>query len=174
MAHRSDEILKRLPSGPVVGAEIGVFAGRTSAMLLKREDLTLYMVDPWKAFVADNIVIADDEEQEKNLSKAKDSTEFAVNRRHVIRMTSTIAAQCIDDKSLDFVFIDGDHSYLAVGADIAAWNVKLKDGGLLCGHDYANNEYIFGNEVKRAVDGYAKVHGIEVELGGDFTWFIRL
>jgi len=168
MAHRSDEILKRLPEGHVIGAEIGVFSGATSERLLKREDLTLYMVDPWTCFVADGIVIATDADQEKNMNAAKAATEFAFVRRNILRMGSTTASEVLDDESLDFVFIDGDHSYNAVSSDIKHWMPKLKKGGLLCGHDYGNPDYAFGAEVKRAVD-----HLPDVELGGDFTWFVR-
>lgn len=174
MAHRSDEILKRLPAGPVVGAEIGVFAGATSARLLKREDLTLWMVDGWKPFFADGALIASSEEQTRNYHEALRDTDFASNRRFVVGHESQEAAQIIDDGCLDFVFIDGDHSHRAVSADIRAWLPKLKDGGLLCGHDYGNPDYNFGSEVKRAVDDFAKEHGHTVELGGDFTWFILL
>jgi hypothetical protein len=41
------------------------------------------------------------------------------------------------DKSVDFVFIDGDHSYSAVMQDIKAWLPKMKPGSILAGHDYA-------------------------------------
>lgn len=174
MAHRSDEILQRLPAGPVMGAEIGVFAGATSARLLARPDLTLWMVDSWAPFIADGILIASREDQQRNYHKALQATDFASDRRIVIDHASQQAACCIDDDSLDFVFIDGDHSHRAVSADIRAWAPKLKAGGLLCGHDYANGEYAFGAEVKRAVDEYAKANGHTVELGGDYTWFIRL
>lgn len=174
MAHRSDEILKRLPPGHVVGAEIGVFSGATSARLLRREDLILFMVDPWTEFVADGVVIATNEDQEKNFKAAQEATEFAQNRRHIVRMDSGMAAACMDDASLDFVFIDGDHSYIAVSADIRVWLPKLKRGGLLCGHDYSNPDYEFGGEVKRAVDAAAKANGWTVELGDDFTWFVRV
>lgn len=173
MAHRSDEILKRLPAGPVVGAEIGVFAGATSARLLSRPDLSLIMVDPWAAFVADGILIASDEEQERNRRQALDATEAAAARRRVLRKVSAEAALDVDAGSLDFVFIDGDHAYSAVSADIQAWAPKVKAGGILCGHDYANPDYDFGGEVKRAVDDYAASLGYAVDLGGDFTWFIR-
>jgi hypothetical protein len=40
------------------------------------------------------------------------------------------------DDSLDFVFIDADHSYEAVSRDIDAWKPKVKRGGILAGHDY--------------------------------------
>lgn len=40
------------------------------------------------------------------------------------------------DKSLDAVFIDADHEYSSVAQDIDAWRPKIKDGGVLAGHDY--------------------------------------
>jgi hypothetical protein len=49
--------------------------------------------------------------------------------------------------------------------DIAAWRPKIKDGGLLCGHDYGYDE-----GVTLAVDA----SGLAIELGDDATWFARL
>ena len=40
------------------------------------------------------------------------------------------------DGSLDYVFIDADHSYAAVSRDIDAWRPKVKPGGILAGHDF--------------------------------------
>lgn len=175
MAHRSDEILKRLPAGPVMGAEIGVFTGATSARLLARSDLSLWMVDSWQPFMVDgSVLIASQADQQRNYHEALRATDFAAERRFVVGHASLEAAKIIDDASLDFVFIDGDHSHRAVSADIRAWVPKVKPGGLLCGHDYANPEYGFGREVQRAVDDYATECGHTLDLGGDFTWFIRL
>lgn len=172
MTHRAQEVLKRLGDGPVIGAEIGVFSGKTSAVLLKREDLTLHMVDTWKGFqVYPAIVVATHEEQEKNYQAALAATEFAAERRRIMRMESVEAAEQVEDESLDFVFIDADHSYEAVAQDIRAWLPKVKTGGIVSGHDYANPEYLFGAEVKRAVDEAAKKNGWTLELGDDYTWF---
>ena len=53
-----------------------------------------------------------------------------------IKLMSTQAASQYEDQSLDFVFLDGDHSYASVKEDILAWLPKVKSGGFLGGHDY--------------------------------------
>jgi hypothetical protein len=53
-----------------------------------------------------------------------------------VRMTSMEAVKTYADDSLDFVLIDGGHSYEDASADITAWLAKLKPGALLAGDDY--------------------------------------
>jgi SAM-dependent methyltransferase len=48
---------------------------------------------------------------------------------------SVAASKEFTDSSLDACFIDADHSYVAVKADIEAWLRKVKSGGILAGHD---------------------------------------
>ena len=64
-------------------------------------------------------------------------------------MTSSEALKKVEDTSLDFVFIDADHTYEAVKFDIANWYKKLKINGLLAGHDYGNI-----NSVTKAIEDY--------------------
>jgi hypothetical protein len=54
----------------------------------------------------------------------------------LLKMSSICAANTFDDKSLDFVFIDASHEYEDVKNDIFHWYPKVKDGGILAGHDY--------------------------------------
>jgi hypothetical protein len=173
---RAYEILSRLPEGPVKGAEIGVFAGDLSMRLLQRADLHLVMVDPWSGDGVDMIDKQDfhadltQKQQDAYYQMAKNRTVFAGERVKIIRMPSLEAVKEIPDGYLDFVFIDADHAYESVKADIRAWVPKLRPGGLLCGHDYANDGFPhFG--VTQAVDEFA---GPAVEEGSNFTWFVRV
>lgn len=61
----------------------------------------------------------------------------------VIDSLSLEAVNKIADKSLDMCFIDADHRYDAVKADILAYASKVKDGGILCGHDFDGGENHF-------------------------------
>ena len=47
----------------------------------------------------------------------------------------------IPDDSCDFIYLDGDHSYAGCLADIKAYWPKLKDGGIMAGHDYDDIEW---------------------------------
>lgn len=55
--------------------------------------------------------------------------EFLVER-------SDEASERFSEDSVDFVYLDGDHSYEGVTSDIRAWKPKLKSGGWMGGHDY--------------------------------------
>lgn len=132
--------------------EVGVFDGATSMGLLYRfPKLTLTMVDPWRLYPDKNLLSEDDWPAVKALALGR--TEFAVDRRIVYEATSLIAAGWKPDASQDIVFIDGDHSYEAVFADIRAWWPKVRLGGILCGHDYPHRRF---PGVRRAVDGWVR------------------
>lgn len=45
------------------------------------------------------------------------------------------------DKSIDFLFIDSDHSYQAMKDCINAYLPKMKSGGVLAGDDYSNKRF---------------------------------
>lgn len=175
---RAESILERLPANPV-GAEVGVYKADLSKRLLKRPDLTLYMVDSWKAHDPESEYAKNDfhgalpqEGQDRFYKYTIDATGFAGDRARILRKDSLEASKEFKDGTLDFVFLDADHSYESVKADIEAWLPKIKKGGLLCGHDYDNKEYAAWG-VKRAVGELCVEKGFKLDLGKNFTWFVK-
>jgi len=176
---RANSILKRLGDNPV-GVEIGVFTGALSTRLLCKPDLKLYMVDSWVQ--ADpNSEYYKSTDFHGNLSQADQDrfhdhsvavTAFAGDRRVVIRKDSLEAAKDFEDNSLDFVFIDADHTYEGCKADILAWAPKVKEGGLISGHDFRNPNYPSWG-VEKAVAELVVENGYKLETDDHFTWFCK-
>ena len=167
--------LRRLPM-PIVGAEVGVFDGHTSEVLLRElPELRLWMVDPWKPFDGQAVFGEMNAERfEAMKNAALWWTEFARDRRFVLPEASPRAASRFTDAGLDFAFIDGDHFYEGVRADLAAWWPKVRPGGLLTGHDYGIYLDTTGEwGVRRAVDEFAQTIDRQVTLGSDGTWCIE-
>jgi len=81
------------------------------------------------------------------------------------RMTSEQASLWVDDDSLSFVYLDGNHTYEAVRQDIHSWYRKVQPGGIIGGHDYSDIRWNYRgawNRVKEAVDLYADKFGWEL------------
>lgn len=58
----------------------------------------------------------------------------------VLQTNSLSAARFLaaGEEKFDLVYIDADHRYEGVKADIEAWLPLVKDGGIICGHDYGD------------------------------------
>jgi hypothetical protein len=176
---RGRQILSFLPDGPAAGVEVGVFRGELSTWLLDHKpDLDLYMVDNWRqAAEGSPYLLTRDPHSSMTQAEHDQCYEIARvaiigkgNRAEIIRMDSVEAAKSCPDHSVDFVFLDGDHSYEGVTADLHAWTRKVKRGGFICGHDYAN-KWQARTRVKDAVDDF---FGAVPTLGEDWVWMVRL
>ena len=181
MKRRWDEIIERLPKDrPIIGAELGVWQGKLSRELLDGlPQLTLYMVDRWKAMPpghayldsGSQVATANQELYDKAYETVVRLTTFAGNRARIMKMDIDEFAKVPFD--FDFVFIDADHTYEAVKKNIHDYLIRVADGGLLCGHDYDNKQSDKWG-VKKAVDEFVELGGFELEIGDDHTWFVRL
>lgn len=97
---------------------------------------------------------------------------FAHDARVTIhRQFSIEAAADFADAALDFAYIDGDHSYGAVRADLEAFARKVKTGGILCGDDYDRAPAWCEDGIRRAVDEFIaeRVDFKAVMLDGQFA-----
>jgi len=180
---RWQELEKRLPVDcDLVGAEVGTWRGQMSNYMLQRfPRLTLHCVDRWDA-VPDGHQYRESGGRLGCTSRQKMihawemvramASEFSP-RQIVLRGESGDIAKTMTAESLDFIFIDADHSYEGTLADLVAWGPLVKPGGLISGHDYGNVSAEWKWGVRRAVDQYVAEYcgGAAVELGDDFTYF---
>ena len=160
------------------GAEVGVYRGQLTEVLLGTlPHLFLTLVDPWRANTApprtihgDDWLEYDQNQWDEIYADALTRIGPATNRCRIMRMMSEQAASQIEDKSLDFVYIDADHTYESVKQDIQLWQPKAKR--LIFGHDYGGKNDRFGVwGVKRAVD---EAFGDRVQVRSGLIWAVEL
>lgn len=138
--------------GLTKGVEVGCRYG-ASGMLWKEfiPKLTLTCYDPYRAYHR-----VSQERQDKIYEGAMKNAEQA--GFSIVRMASLDAVKCHQDGTLDWVHIDGDHSFDAAVQDIIKWAPKVREGGLVLVHDYCK----FGlSGVMEAVNGYCQCHWID-------------
>src|SRR3972149_4135741 len=82
---------------------------------------------------------------------------------------STATATLYHDLSLDFVYIDADHSFEKFMSDITVWYPKLKAGGLLAGHDFDEK---YHPDVVRVVEDFSFQNRMQFEVQNR-SWLIR-
>lgn len=144
--------------------EVGVCKGVYSEVLLKANpQATVYGVDPfmphneYKDYQLKTTINAYHEEAKKLLDKYP-------NYRLIEKM-SVEASKDFEDGSLDAVYLDGNHRYEFVVADLYAWIPKLRKGGIISGHDYVKVKRPTNTHVYQAINGYTDSYVVE-------PWFL--
>jgi predicted O-methyltransferase YrrM len=74
----------------------------------------------------------------------------------LVRAYSVEAAQKFKRESLDFVYIDANHTLPYVIADLQAWFDKVRSGGIIAGHDYQRRKEGLQNNVITAVNAWTQ------------------
>jgi hypothetical protein len=130
------ERISRASSGKLRVVEIGSALGRGSTQIagefVKRNGGILYCVDPWVSPTHAANPLAD------RFYRAFLSNVYIFDLEGTvlpIRCPSVDAAELFENGSLDAVFVDGNHEYKPVLADIDAYLPKIKKGGIMFGHD---------------------------------------
>jgi len=146
-------------NGSMTMAEIGSYAA-VSSHLFAEHVKHIYCIDQWKAYheVEEQHIIEGERLFDNFLKHSNNVTK--------IKLSSVEASKTFENRSLDFVYIDADHSYEAVTEDIHAWFSKIKQNGLIGGHDYHHPA------VQRAVKDIFKNEVIQTYE--DTSWLIHL
>lgn len=157
-------VVQMLPKG-AVGAEIGVWKGDFSARILATaEPKLLHLIDPWvqvddpdhaSAWYSANKGL--DIEQIYASVQARFADQIASGQIQIHRQGSVDGLGGLADASLDFVYIDGDHAYEAVRADLELAVAKVKPGGMICVDDHMLGRW-WDDGVVRAVNEVLGAH----------------
>jgi len=124
--------------------EVGVWKGGFAKEILGQcETLEkYYMIDPWatlpdwnKPFNVDTKVFDD------IYSEAMNNISFASEKVVVLRGRTKEVIEKIPDESLDFAYIDGDHTLRGITIDLIKLLPKMKKNGLIAGDDFTPNPW---------------------------------
>ena len=85
----------------------------------------------------------------------------------LINKSSFEASKLFENCYFDLVFIDANHSYENINQDIKVWIPKIKNNGIISGHDYDT----FWTGVKKAVD---ENFNNKLKLGPDRIWWYNI
>lgn len=120
--------------------EVGVYKGDFASKLLEECDSIekYYMIDPWRHLDNWNKPAnKNDDVFEQFLSETKSKTDFAAEKRVILRGKTTEVVKEIPDGELDFAYIDGDHTLKGIAIDLIRVFPKIRVGGWIGGDDFS-------------------------------------
>lgn len=162
-----------------IAVEVGVLEGFNTHFALKYIDFgKYYLVDPYKIY--DSYDVGDlhkhDEQFWENLWERTNKRFRGNPKVEFVRKTSEEACKQFADGSLDFVYLDGDHTTKGITTDLHCWFPKVKSGGFIAGHDLnvdsvSSAVYLFFLEV---YGDDPDLKFVEANVGTEYNdWWIR-
>jgi hypothetical protein len=155
--------------GELVGVEVGVCLAHTTEAFIKgiKNLKKLYAIDNYPTFV--DWDGSDWNQYRQNLMKKTAQEKMIPYKSKVefLHISSQEFVRTIEDESLDFVFIDGDHSYEAALKDFENYYPKIKNGGIFAGHD------IQLNSIHTALTHFLKERYDQVSIVSNSAWYLR-
>jgi len=137
------KIAKSLREDSVI-VEIGSFKGKSTCFIAEgmgSKKIQFFCIDPWK----DGLM---QEKGEEIFSEFSQNTKKYRDRFSVLRgFSHEVIKQWPSHRKIDFLWIDGGHSYEDVQRDIHNWTPLVKKNSFICFHDYRD-----APGVKKAVD----------------------
>ena len=136
--HSVRAVLKKFGRTPIEVIEVGTCKGIHAQKMFKTLNVKkMYVIDPW----------TETESYRDNNPDATQSFMASAERETWRRLRGEPCVKIKDfsdnairriSKKVDFIYIDGDHSYKQAKKDMVNYWAKLKDGGIMGGHDITN------------------------------------
>ncbi len=148
------------------GCELGVDKGAFATFLASLDSIDrLYLIDYWGPYPGgsggDPVYY---NWGDGDLAWMTLSVRFSRSDKvHVVRALFDDVCPLVANESLDFVYLDGCHKSDVVLHDLRNWWPKVKSGGVLSGHDYANTGRFPWIDVRLAVDAFCAEVGVSIE-----------
>ena len=125
----------------MIAVELGTFTGRSSLSMLpviKRMGGHLFCVDWFRGLPGEQVAINENFRQHSIIDAFLSNIREKGFENDVTTIigTSERAAMLTAVGVADFIFVDADHRYSGIRQDIVNWYPKLKQGGIICGHDF--------------------------------------
>jgi predicted O-methyltransferase YrrM len=133
------DLIRQIKPNSII-IEIGSYAGESTEIFAEVGKI-VYAVDPWQDNYDSNLKL-------RPMKEMRESFDRRLSRFNNVvpwQMTSEEASKRFSDNSIDVVYIDGDHRFEFVKKDLELWLPKLKEDGIISGHDYSTNS------VKKAI-----------------------
>jgi predicted O-methyltransferase YrrM len=103
-------------------AEVGCYMGRSGRAWSDNTSGVVFCVDTWRDGGEPNF--------DQNLADCQNVCKVQMDSRRAAKFFQLAGV------TFDCIFLDADHDYENIHADIMAWKPLLREGGILAGHDY--------------------------------------
>lgn len=166
-----DFLFKEIAVSNPVCCEIGVYEALFSERInIRCNPSILYLIDPWEEIDKHNKEKYSEYNQNLRCKRVREKFKNQINKNKIklLRYKSNEAVKYISDNSIDFIYIDGDHSYDSVLSDLRLYYPKVKKGGIISGDD------IRLNEVKEALKTFLGNEYLNLKIKNDQFYFKKL
>ena len=136
--HTREDLLRQVMPQNAIVAEIGVQRGGFAIEILNlTHPRKIFLIDCWEEQDVRVYSEIHDPQEIQHRNYEYVIQRFCSDERvSIIKSFSVPAALLFDNEFFDWVYIDANHAYEAVKADLEAWWPKIKKGGFIAGHDY--------------------------------------
>lgn len=140
--HLWEKLLRDIDAKNIV--EIGVWKGEFAKEILEKCEFIerYYMIDPWAKLPDWNKPLNVDKMMfDEVFKEAMGKTAFASKKIVVLRGRTKEVVDKIEDETLDFAYIDGDHTLRGITIDLIKILPKIKKNGVIGGDDFTPNPW---------------------------------